>query len=87
MRKKYCIYVQSYVEDLQYYEGRWGTLETMLKTALLIGGDLKREKQKPQNYTWQIVYEAEDAKKGEITTISGGYNYKGDMITKSMYFK
>lgn len=87
MRKKYCLYVQSYVEDYQYYEGRWGTLETMLKTALIIGGDLKREKQKPQNYTWQIVYEAEDAQKGEITTMSGRYNYKGDMITISMYIK
>lgn len=87
MRKKYCLYVQSNVEECLYFEGRWGTIETMLKTAHIIGGDLKRENRKPQNYTWQIVDEADNARKGEISVMSGTYNYKGDMITKSMYIK
>lgn len=87
MRKKYCLYVQSQVEDLQYYEGRWGTLETMLNTAIIVGVNLKKEKRKPQNYTWQIVDEADNAEKGEITTISGTYNYKGEMITKYIFRK
>lgn len=87
MRKIYCLYVQSLVEEELYYEGRWGTLETMLNTALIKGGDLKREKRKPHNYTWQIVDEADNATKGKISVMSGTYNYKGDMITKSMYIK
>lgn len=87
MEKNYSLYVQSQVEDHLYYEGRWASLETMLRTALVIGGDLKREKRKPQHYTWQIVDESGIAQKGEITTMSGTYNYKGDMLTKSIYIK
>lgn len=87
MRKIYCLYVQGLEEECLYYEGRWGTLETMLNKALTIGGDLKRENRKPQNFTWQIVDEADNATKGKISVMSGTYNYKGDMITKSMYIK
>lgn len=87
MRKKYCLYVQSNAEECLYYEARWATLETLLNTALFIGVELKSKKLKPRNYTWQIVDENGNAQKGEITTISGSYNYKGDMITKSIYIK
>lgn len=87
MEKKYCLYVQSQAENLLYYEARWATLETLLKTALYIGGELKSKKLKPRIFTWQIVDEGDNAQRGEITTISGTYNYKGDMITKSIYIK